>query len=762
MHPTKPDINRESIDRYAKFVQDSLNISYVMWFESKDEHQKLSILNHYYEFTLNDSDIKKFISLHGEVELIKIAQLMMDYSYYFEAKKLYEFLCEQSVSEGEKSVYLSNMAFCCREIGDYDSAIHNHLEKYRMICEAEDELKDIHTAFYGSNFDSKNNQVPNISELKEILYFKAISAKNIAESYLHKGNEEKFQEYLSYFYEIADKLETDVKINLYFNIASTYRRVYKNKEEYNTLLKCKSLLEEKEDNEIKKLITEKIDIRLKEYTVYVECSSSKKDDNAFEKLILQDKRTFSEKFIEKGNELFGTFQFAKAVAYFKRANEILESNDLNFNIARCYFYLYLLNIKNEDESKRIDYLINAKNCLAGIESQDLIKAVNKDALLLRGFTFIADGIETREIGFMAIGREHLKKYIMFIYSIKSETHEYILPSLKECLILSLQFKKKNVVKGFFEDLIVEIKKYEKRVSPYFLVGYVLIDYFMDDIASYFIDKGLTEEKEENKRLDLLDLKAHLNLIMSNAKDAIKCYEEAIKISDKEPELWFKLSIAYARSFQYTKAIDSMHKSSELMQENSEIYKEAQSLIKQFTELSKEQLEIESLPEDEERVRSTLISAEEELLELDNLDYSGVLMKYSKAIQIIMEENVSKPIRNKIKIRNKNLKDKYVKNKQNPFIFKKILNENKSATSSQWKGIKSDLKNSNQNKLSIKIKEELLNILDSDIMDTLECLGEILKIDRNKGCHDDIIRLDTATEVRNRAIPFMNKLINYFY
>ena len=327
----------------------------------------------------------------------------------------------------------------------------------------------------------------------------------------------------------------------------------------------------------------------------------------------------------------------------------------------------------------------------------------------------------------------------------------------------MQLKNKKAVKGIFEDLITEIEKYEDTLSPYCLVGFIFLEYFMDDVASCFIDKGLSEEKEESKLLGLLDTKAHLNLIMSNTKGAIKFYEEALKIDNNEADLWFKLSIAYSCSLQYTKAKDAMDKSLELMPENSERCKKAHKLIKQFSELSKEQIEIESLPEDEEKVRYALISAEEELLELDNLDYSGALVKYSKAIQIMMEENVSKPIANNIKNRNKNLNiKKYTEDHQSPLLFAKVLHEKKSPALGEWSRINLDLKKSNKNKLSREIKAELLNVLNPDIIDALEHLGKILQITRNKGSHEDIVRLDIATEIRNRAIPYINIIITYFY
>jgi len=430
-HPVKPQLEKKSIDRYAKFALNCLDICFVLWFESKNENQKLSILNCDYEFSLTDPDITRFVNLHGKQELVNLTTALYNSNYFFEAKMLYQYLYNDAETDAEKRVYISNGAVCCREIGEYDLAIHNHLDEYRMICEAEDELKDLITIFDGTIIGSKPNpHLQDVKHLKELQRLKAISSKNIAENYLNLGDEEKAGEYLNQVFDIAEEMDKELKINLYFNVACAYRRTHKNIEEFNLLKECQSLLKNIEDNDYKKKTEDDIYSRLKLYEAHNEGSLSENKGDILEELVFRDKVTFAEKFIEKADKLFGTFQFARAINYFKRANEILESNDLNFSIARCYFYLYLQNIGKKEKSRRIEHLINTKKYLAGIKSQDLLKRVNKDALLLRGFTSIVDGIETRDKVFLAIGVEQLKKYVMFIYSINSDTHDYIMASLK--------------------------------------------------------------------------------------------------------------------------------------------------------------------------------------------------------------------------------------------------------------------------------------------------------------------------------------------
>lgn len=763
LHPTKPQVEKISINKYAKFVLDCLDVSFVLWFESKDEQQKLSILNCNYEFTLNDSDIHKFINFHGAQELAKLTQILYHQNYFFECKILFEHLWNVFELNGDKRTYVSNMAVCCREIGEYKLAIRGHLEENKLICEAEKELEDIFLAFNGTIIDLKSNQVPNIPELKELQRLKAISFKNIAENYLYLGDEEKAEEYLSQAFEIAEKLGIKYKINLYFNAACAYRRNYKNSEEYSYLLKCKSLMESLEDREFKKSIEESIYERLDEYKKYTKNNLSENKKNSLNKIGLEDRYHFANKFVEKGYEFINTFQFSKAIVYFKRANQILESTYLNYAIVQCYFYLYLQEKEQQNRDKLLELLACTKKYFGEIKPNELFKKINKNLFLLAGFTIIAEGIETHNSQIIAVGVGFLKKHIHFIYSINSDNHDDILASLDKCLIFALQFRNYRMVKGIFDELVNEIEKYEKITSPYLLVGAAFVNYFIDDFAFYYFDKGLEEEKTKSKRIDLLDMKGYLNVIISKPKKAITCYEDALKLENTDSELWFKLSFAYSKSLQYTKAKDAMKKSIEFMPKNDQMYKEANKLLKQYTELSKEQLDIESLPEDIEVVKSSLISAEEELLEFGNPDYSGALVKYSKAIQIIMGENVAKPIASKIKNKNNKLNLKnYIKNKQNPLLFNKILHEGTSPGLGQWSQINRDLKKSKNDKISLEIKDELLKALDFESINALEQLGKILQPTRNKGSHNDIIDLDTATVIRNKAIPFLNKIITYFY
>jgi hypothetical protein len=50
----------------------------------------------------------------------------------------------------------------------------------------------------------------------------------------------------------------------------------------------------------------------------------------------------------------------------------------------------------------------------------------------------------------------------------------------------------------------------------------------------------------------------------------------------------------------------------------------------------------------------------------------------------------------------------------------------------------------------------------DLMDSLESLGKILQVVRNKGTHEEVIGHKKAIEIRKKAIPHINKIIDYFY
>lgn len=585
IHPVKPEINKESINKYGKFCTDSLKISFILWFESKSEEQKLSILNREYEFYVDKNDLKRAIDLHGILKVITISDNLYKANYFFEAKILYEYICK---------------------------------------------------------------------------------------------------------YEIIDK---------------------------------------------------------------------KRD--FFQELNLTNKLDVAGKLVDNAEELFGSFQFTKAINYLKRANEVLDSADLNSRIAHCYFYLYLESLNTNEQSKSVECLKCAKKYWGEIQTKDLHKPINKDTVLLAGFCLIAEGLEAGNRTVFEAGIKTLKQHIMFIYLLNSDNHDDIFPTLKYCLIHLMQLKNRKMLKIIFDELVIEIEKYEKLTSPYLLIGLVFIQYFIEDIALLYFDEGLKKETDSTRRSHLFDIKGYLNISMAQTKEAIECYEKALDIDDTNYEFWFSLSIAYSYSLQYSKAKKCMEQSILFMPIDSERFTPAQNLIKKFSQLSKKQIDLESLTED--RVKSTLVSAEMEFLESNNPDYSGALVKYSKAIQIVMEDNVSKPIFNKILSCNKiSMIKKYTQNKQNPLLFTMILQKNKSAGLGAWRWTKSEVEKPIKDNLSLEIKNELLNIIDPEIIDSLECLGKILQPQRNVGSHENIITIDNATEVRNKAIPYINKIISHFY
>ena len=755
LHPSKLELTQDSIEKYAKFVLDSLKISFVLWFEKKKEDEKISILSTEYEFILDDSEINKFVEIHGMSKLSILTLRLYKSNYFFEAKTLYEYLLKNTANDAVKRANLSNCALCYREIGDYKLALQKHLQEYEILCESENERKDIFIGFHG--VEPQNDSI-----LNNLRRSKAIALKNIGENYLYLGDVKTAKENFNEAIEIVEEMSNEYKVNIYFNLACVHKRNYNYTDEHNFLLKCVDLLKKIPNNEGKKSTKEAITNRLKIHAKCFDSYSSNNDkNNCLKKLEMREKFDHANRIIDIGNRLFDTFQFSKSINYYKRANQILESDDLNFRISYCYFTLYLQNISNQDHSKRVEYLNNAKKYLAGINPKNLLKSNNKYALLLKAFTYIGDSLEMGDKKPLLIGFEGLKKHILLMYSINSKNHDDIIPSLRQCLIFSLQLKRKELVVTIFDEILNEVKKHEKLTSPHGLVGVTFIEFFIDDLASQYIDEGLNEVKNKNELIDLLDAKAHLELTVSNAKSAIKHYENALLIDANEYDLWFKISLAYSASLQYTKAKNAMQKALDIMPKNTNQYSKGQKLMVQFKKMMNKQIDLESI--DEKKVKDTLISAEKELLDSDNTDYSGSLVKYSKAIQIIMDKNVSKKVYEKsISSKKKSTLNAYKNNKKNPYLFKILLNNKKSPGLGEWGFIMNDIENAPDNIISIEIKKHLFDLLNSEIMDSLKNLRQILQVDRNKGSHDDIIGIEKATTIRKKAIPHINKIINYFY
>jgi hypothetical protein len=755
LYPLETELTHDSAEQNAKFILDSLNISFVLWFEKKNEKEKLSILNTEYEFVLNDFEINKFADFHGRSKLIGLTHILYNSNYFFEAKALYEYLLKNAKDDVEKRIFISNCAVCYRETGQYKLAVQSHLQEYNMLCESENEGKDLFIGLYG--FIPKNDPIFN-----DLRRSKAIALKNIGENYLYLNDEDTARDKFDEAIEIAKAMDDEYKLNIYFNLAYAHQRNYNYVEENYLLVKCVDLLKKISENELKSSIKEEVINRLKIHAKCFDITSSNTDKNTcLKELEMRERFTHANKIIDIGNMLFDTFQFSRSIDYYKRANQILESDYLNYRISYCYFTLYLQNITNNDNTKRLEYLKNSKKYLAGIDPKNRFKSNNKYALLLMALTYIGDSLEIGNDKSLLIGLEGLKKHILLMYSINSENHDDILASLKQCLIFSLQLKRKELLIKIFGEILNETKKHEKLTSPHCLIGMAFIEFFIDDLATYYLDEGFNEAKNKSDILDLLDSKAHTNLTISSTKKAVDHYKNAVLIDTNDSDLWFRLSLAYSGSLQFTKAKNAMQKALDIMPKEMSEYSIGTKLVVQFEEMMNKQIDLESI--DEQIVKDTLISAEKEMLDSKDTDYSGSLMKYSKAIQIIMADNVYTKIHKKILMCNsKDAVNEYKDNMDNHHLFIKLLDKNKSPGLGDWSFIKKDIKQSGNEEISVSIKHELTYILDMDLMDSLESLSKILQVVRNKGTHEDVIGHKRAIEIRKKAIPHLNKIIDYFY
>lgn len=754
LYPLEAELTHDSVEQNAKFILDSLNISFVLWFEKKNEKEKLSILNTEYEFVLDDFEINKFADFHGRSKLIGLTKILYDTNYFFEAKALYEYLLKNAENNVEKRIFLSNYSVCYREIGQYKLAIQSHSQEYNMLCESENEAKDLFIGLYG--FIPKND--PTFNDLRRS---KAIALKNIGENYLYLSDEDNAREKFDEAIEIVKAMDNEYKLNIYFNLACAYQRNYNYVEENYLLVKCVDLLKKISDNELK-TIKEDVINRLKKHAKCFDMPSSNTDKNTcLKELEMRERYTHANKIIDIGNMLFDTFQFSRSIDYYKRANQILESDYLNYKISYCYFTLYLQNITNNNTTIRLEYLKNSQKYLVEIDPKNWFKSNNKYVLLLRAFTYIWDGLEIKNEKSLLFGFEILKKHIMLMYSINSEKHDDILASLRQCLIFSLQLKRKELIIRIFDEILNETKKHEKLTSPHCLIGMAFIEFFIDDLASYYLDEGFKEAKNKSELLDLLDSKAHTNLTISSTKKAVDHYKNIVLIDPNDYDLWFRLSLAYSGSLQFTKAKNAMQKALEIMPKEISEYSTGTILLVQFEEMMNKQIDLESI--DEQKVKDTLISAEKEMLDSENTDYSGSLMKYSKAIQIIMAKNAHTIIREKILMCNsKDAVNEYKDNMDYRHLFIKLLDKNKSPGLGDWRFIKKDIKQSGNEEISVSIKHELTYILDMDLMDSLESLGKTLQVVRNKGTHEDVIGIKRAIAIRKKAIPHINIIIDHFY
>jgi len=699
-------ITESNLLEYNKFINDVISIASVVWFNKKTKEEKKEILNRYYPFSINKDLSDEIFDTLGKVDMLfYLATTLFQKGYLDESKTIYFHTLSKCDDDFCKYTCYENIATTYREQGDFNNALKYYLESLKL-------LKDL------------NN---------ESNYKVAIELKNIGETYHQLGKIKDAEAYFSKTEKIMEGLPEKEKIRVLWNLAKSFGRIHDFEKEYFYLSK----IIENDGDILGDNLNDAVLNRLGVLSQCIEVHRGGKLNHESLKNI--DNQERYENYFRNGVELRNSFQFEDAINLFKQAYEI--DNNLNAlrNIGISYFIWESYDLAKEYFERIIS---ENPNETYGSVYLGIIKIIDRNIKL--GITDISRAINSCfEIG---------------------EDYRLLLRVLITNLI--------NI--GLIKSLYTVMNQLATMLS----VSHEKSLYY-NDVATEFTECGLFEEgiSYYKKALEGATSSETRSLVLNNIGSnfanqdlhdkAIDYYKQAIEIRQNYSVCWNNMASSYAYQLNFDKAIDCLDKAIKYASQDLLPFFEMQKKV--FDLFAQNVLNLNYV--EDEKIKQMLYSAEAILLktneEKEPLDFSFVLIEYSKALETILHGEIASKIKSKIeKEYGEFIPSKYWNgdgaNAPLPFYLRNLIWYKKTISLGSWFRILDEINASSNNPIENEFKAYIKKNFSTEERKIIgEACGKINEF-RNSSAHREIKSKSEVMRIRKDIIVCRNKIINIFY
>lgn len=746
-----------SLLNFNKFINDAFSIASLTWFNKHSEKDKINILNKEYLFEITEKMLEEYELAMHEYGLIRdredshslfiFANELYNSHFFDDAKTIWEYMLKKTTDNSAAYSYCENIATVFREIGDFESS----LKYFKQSLELAKELSksDIpHT-------QQKNNHPrPFKDETEKEIYdylkryedrfpnydYKvAIELKNVGEMYYKLGQEELSKKYFSEAEERGSQLSSDERDSILFNLSYANKRLNRFDDEFKYLAKL--VLKDTIHPDIEKRAFDRLDIL---NSIEFRLPNGELD---YEKLTQIEFKEEADQLSNIGILLFHLFQFKKSMYYFEKEYEIEKLNGFNCFDSLNYIATYNLYYGDLQKAK---YLCEKLIENAYIPFQISMARVNIGLIEIKENNF-EKGIEQLEIA------------CDIFYQFNNDMVEF----LKIIINASTIFWSKENVHRIIDYL--EPKIDSKNVNFILIAGCAYLEIgFFEDAVDYF-DRTLLREIDAETQSLLLYNKGLAFSGMGEAENAIQMYKNSLDYLNSV-YAWESMAQEYRNKLDILKTIECIEEAIKLV--SGEKKERLDGIKHELDTLSHKQLNLNSIKDED--IKKTLYSAEKLMIsdfkkmkDIDERDFSIALLNYGKALENMLDIQISSKIRKTIyrKFGDCVTEDySHFTGKYFPTYLKFMLNrKNKgSITLNGWRRIIEYVDEKSKNPVYQKFKDELRHQYSVEDLDKIKYASGMIGDYRNKSAHKDVKSYGDVINVREKIVLHLNQVIYILY
>jgi tetratricopeptide (TPR) repeat protein len=582
------------------------------------------------------------------------------------------------------------------------------LDCYKQSCKLADKLNDI------SGFNSKYN--------------KALELKNIGEMSYILGDAINSERYFLKVREKMNELSEHEKAFILWNLACAYRRISNFDREYKILSELIYYFEKIYIPDLENGVQN----RLNELNLYENILDNGKCDST--KLKKIDDYNKSKELYLKGEHLFHSFQFDKALYLFMKANELEKTTHL-------------------DETETLKYI-----ALTHIFLEDLSKA---ETYYEKVIEYSYDNIPAHVyLGLIKIKKNRFDSGLIELdhsFEVATKISNGYQMALRLCIKWLQGFKLKELTYPIFDRLAFKLSTIEdNKFSPFLEIGAAFAEMGFYEEAIYYYDAGLLKENDDRNKSCLYNNKGMVLAEQGLNDKALLMYDEAKKVWKENHNLWFNMALSYSYELDFLKAKECVEEA--MKYSPNKVYKK---LKDEYDYLSNDVINFGSIKDD--NIETVFKTAEITLLHLHKIKYanefefSTALGEYRKGLEILLDRYISSKLKERICKEldiNKHFHGDY--KTISPIIA--LLRHDKSISPGQWARLIDDLDKEIENELFEKFKEVIEKMYDYEELIKIKQACAMIAKYGNPASHTDIKTRDKALEERKYIIQHLNRVI----
>ena len=310
---------------------------------------------------------------------------------------------------------------------------------------------------------------------------------------------------------------------------------------------------------------------------------------------------------------------------------------------------------------------------------------------------------------------------------------------------------------YFKTELSKILDYYPLRAFYNELGNNLADFGFWEYALDIYNESFEFVKSNDEKIKILICIGSVYSDQGYQEKAIETYSKAISEFIPDYEAYDNLATSYSLILDYTNAITCEENALKYTDKSSDLYKTMKERLYYFTKMKSKFLNIHKIKD--KQLKDIIYSAEKEFInqmkpDTKYEDLSGIIQKYSKFIELILDKNIARPFldlvtRDSTKI--------YYHNFQEKILFDFIKKGKKNITLGPWQSLLKFEENTGD--LYNKFENFVDGILNKEQKTIIKELSEKLTPIRNDAMHKTITTKEEFLKFKEDLISLLNDFLS---